>query len=155
IGSHADIQAAQLDDVKAFFKQYYAPNNCSLVIVGDIDKAATKQLVEAYFGPLKRGTDVPPITAKTPAIEAERRATVKDHVELAPVYAGWITSPIFKPGDADADIAAQILGVGNSSRLYKRLVYEQQIAQSVTAQQYSLILGSVFEITLTARPGHT
>src|SRR5262249_47603506 len=61
IESHADIQAARLDDVKAFFKQYYAPNNCSLVIVGDIDKAATKQLVEAYFGPLRRGPDVPPI----------------------------------------------------------------------------------------------
>src|SRR5262245_197468 len=155
IGSHADIQAARLDDVKAFFKQYYAPNNCSLVIVGDIDKAATKQLVEAYFGPLRRGPDVPPIAATTPPIDAERRLTVKDHVELPRVYVGWITSPIFKPGDADADIAAEILGVGTSSRLYKRLVYEQQIAQSVSAQQQSLVLGSVFEITLTARPGHT
>ena len=155
IGSHTDIQAAQLDDVKAFFKQYYAPNNASLAIVGDIDKAATKRLVEKYFGPLKRGSDVPPITAKTPPIESERRRTVKDKIELPRVYAGWITSPIFKPGDADADVAAEILGGGTSSRLYKKLVYEQQIAQSVTALQYSLMLGSVFEITVTARPGHT
>jgi zinc protease len=155
IGSHADVQAAQLDDVKAFFKQFYSPNNCSLAIAGDIDKAATKKLVEKYFGPLKRGADVPPFTAKTPAIDAERKVVMKDHVELPRLYVGWITSPIFKPGDADADIAAEILGGGNSSRLYKRLVYEQQIAQSVTAQQYSLILGSVFELTLTARPGHT
>src|SRR3954467_7481995 len=69
IGSHADIQAAQLDDVKAFFKQYYAPNNGSLAIVGDIDKASAKRLVEKYFGPLKRGRDVPPISAKTPPVD--------------------------------------------------------------------------------------
>jgi zinc protease len=155
IGSHADIQAAQLDDVKAFFKQYYAPNNASLAIVGDIDKAATKRLVEKYFGPLKRGPDVPPITAKTPPIESERRRTVKDKIELPRIYAGWITSPIFKPGDAEAAVAAEILGRGTSSRLYKRLVYEQQIAQSVSAVQYSLTLGSVFEIIVTARPGRT
>ena len=155
IGSHADIQAAQLDDVKAFFKQYYAPNNCSLAIVGDIDKAATKRLVEKYFGPLKRGPDVPSITARTPPVAGERRQTVKDHIELPRAYVGWITSPIFKPGDADADVTAEILGGGTSSRLYKRLVYEQQIAQSVTALQYSLILGSVFEIAVTARPGHS
>jgi zinc protease len=107
IGSHADIQAAQLDDVKAFFKQYYAPNNCSLAIVGDIDKAATKRLVEKYFGPLKRGPDAPPISAKTPPVEAERRQTVTDKIELPRLYVGWITSPIFKPGDADADVAAE------------------------------------------------
>ncbi len=155
IGSHADIQAAQLDDVKAFFKQYYTPNNASLAIVGDIDKDATKKLVEKYFGPLKRGPEVPPITVTTPPIERERRQVVPDKVELPRVYEAWITSPIFKPGDADADVAATILGGGRSSRLYKRLVYEQQIAQSVAVQQYSLLLGSVFNVEVTARPGHT
>ena len=154
IGSHADIQAAQLDDVKAFFKQYYAPNNASLAIVGDIDKARTKQLVEKYFGPLKRGPAVPAIKATTPPIEAERRQVVRDKIELPKLYMGWITSPIFAPGDADADVAAGILGGGKSSRLYKRLVYEQQIAQQVLAQQYSLMLGSFFDIEVTASPGH-
>ena len=67
----------------------------------------------------------------------------------------WVTSPILKPGDADADIASNMLGGGRSSRLYKKLVYEKQIAQSVSAQQYSLILGSIFQIEATARPGHT
>ena len=155
IGSHADIQAARLDDVKAFFKQYYAPNNASLAIVGDIDTAATKRLVEKYFGSLKRGPDVPPIAAKVPTIDRERRLIVKDKIELPRIYLGWITSPIFKPGDAEAMVAAEILGGGTASRLYKRLVYEQQIAQSVVAVQYSLILGSVFEVTVTARPGRT
>ena len=155
IGSHADIQAAELDDVKAFFKQYYTPNNASLAIVGDIDKDATKKLVDKYFGSLKRGPEVPAINVATPPIQAERRQVVTDKIELPRVYMAWITSPIFKPGDADADIASVVLGGGKSSRLYKRLVYDQQIAQAVAVQQYSLMLGSVFNIAVTARPGHT
>src|SRR2546426_3417619 len=100
IGSHADIQAARLDEVKKFFKLYYAPNNASLAIVGDIDKAATRRLVEKYFGPLKRGPDVPPLRVETPSITAERRLVVKDHVELPRVYVAWLTPTIFSPGDA-------------------------------------------------------
>jgi zinc protease len=155
IGSHVDIQAAKLDDVKSFFKQYYAPNNASLAIVGDIDKGKTKALVEKYFGPLKRGTEVPKVNVTTPPITAERRVVVTDRVELPRVYMAWITPAFFKPGDADADLVGNILGGGNSSRLYKKLVYEQQIAQDVTAFQYSLALGSTFQIVATVRPGHT
>jgi zinc protease len=155
IGSHADIQAAELEDVKNFFRLYYAPNNASLAIVGDFDPAATRKLVEKYFGSLKRGSPVPKITVQTPPITSERRAVVRDRVELPRVYMAWITSPIFQPGDADADLAALVLGGGRSSRLYKALVYDKQIAQDVSAQQYSLTLGSVFQIEATARPGHT
>jgi zinc protease len=155
IGSHEDIQAAKLDDVQRFFRQYYAPNNASLAIVGDIDPAQTKALVQKYFGSLKRGPAVPPIKAATPRIAMERRVVVPSRVELPRVYMAWITPAIFKPGDADADITATILGGGRSSRLYKKLVYEKQIAQNVSAQQYSLILGSMFQIEATARPGHT
>jgi zinc protease len=155
IGSHVDIQAAKLGDVRSFFKQYYAPNNASIAIVGDIDPAQAKELVAKYFGPLKRGPAVPKVTVNTPPITAERRVVVHDHVELPRVYEAWLTSPIFKPGDADADLTAQILGGGRSSRLYKKLVYEKQIALDVSASQESLTLGSVFEIVATARPGHT
>jgi len=155
IGSHADIQAVKLDDVRRFFKQYYSPNNASLAIVGDFDPALAKSLVEKYFSTLKRGADVPAIKAETPKITSERRKVVKARVELPRVYMAWVTSPILKPGDADADIASNVLGGGRSSRLYKKLVYEKQIAQSVSAQQSSLILGSVFQIEATARPGHT
>jgi zinc protease len=155
IGTHEDIQAAKLEDVQRFFRQYYAPNNASLAIVGDIDPVQAKPLVQKYFGTLKRGTPVPPIKATTPKITSERRKVVPSRVELPRVYMAWITAPIFKPGDADADIAATLLGGGRSSRLYKRLVYEKQIAQNVSAQQYSLILGSIFQIEVTARPGHT
>ena len=82
IGSHADIQAAKLEDVREFFRQYYAPNNATIAIAGDIDKAATKKLIEKYFGTLKRGPAVPPVNVQTPVITSERRLVVEDRVEL-------------------------------------------------------------------------
>ncbi len=153
IGSHLDIQSAKLEDVRNFFKLYYAPNNASLAIVGDFDPEKARELVQKYFGLLKRGEDVPKIMAHTPPITSERHAVLQDNVQLPRVYMGWLTSPIFKPGDAEADLAATILGGGKSSRLYKKLVYEKQIAQDVTVNQQSLILGSVFEVQVTAKAG--
>ena len=155
IGSHADIQAAKLDDVKRFFKQYYAPNNATLTLVGDFDPAQAKQLITKYFGTLKRGAAVPPIKVNTPPITAERRKVVPSRVELQRVSMAWITPAFFQPGDAEADITATILGGGRSSRLYKKLVYERQIAQDVSAVQQSFGIRSVFQIDATARPGRT
>src|SRR5207245_2899808 len=153
IGSHFDIQSAKLEDVRNFFKLYYAPNNASLAIVGDFHPQRARELVEKYFAPLKRGEGVPKIKAHTPPIASERHAVIQDNVQLPRVYMGWLTSPIFKPGDAEADLAATILGGGKSSRLYKKLVYEKQIAQDVSVNQQSLILGSVFEVQATAKAG--
>ncbi len=153
IGSHADIESAELDDVRSFFRQYYTPNNASLAIVGDIDKAHAKAWVEKYFGPIPAGPAVPKIDATTPPITSERRKIVTDKVELPRVYMDWFTASIYQPGDAEAQMAAQILGGGKSSRLYKKLVYEKQIAQDVSAEQYSYLLGSVFQIQATAKPG--
>jgi zinc protease len=155
IGSHADIEAARLKDVQEFFRLFYSPNNASLAIVGDIDKSKTRALVERYFGPIPAGLPIPKVDVKTPRIRSERRVTVSDQVELPRVYMAWITSPIFKPGDAETDLLAQILGGGKSSRLYKRLVYDKRIAQDVIAHQHSLNLGSVFYIQATAKPGIT
>jgi zinc protease len=155
IGSHADIQAARLGDVQNFFRKYYAPNNASLAIVGDIDKAAAKRLVEKYFGPLKSGPPVQKPSVQTPPITSERRAVVTDRVELPRVYMAWLSPAIFTQADAEADVAASALGGGKSSRLYKALVYDQQIAQEVVAYQQSMMLTSAFIIEATARPGHT
>jgi len=155
IGSHQDIQAAQLEDVRDFFQEYYAPNNASLAIVGDFDRDRTVALVEEYFGTLWRGPDVPAAAAETPPITEERRREVPSRVELPSVYMGWLTAPLYAPGDAEADVAAQILGGGRSSRLYKALVYDQQIAQNVQVFQQSMSLGSVFQVRATARPGYT
>jgi zinc protease len=155
IGSHADIQAARLEDAREFFKRYYAPNNASIAIVGDFDPAQTKAAIKKYFGTLKRGAAVPPIDVRTPRIEAERRKVVNDRIELPRVYMTWLTPSIYKPGDAEAVVAGEILGGGRASRLYQKLVYEKQIAQDVQARQESLLLGSQFQIDATARPGHT
>jgi zinc protease len=155
IGSHADIEAARLRDVRDFFRLYYAPNNASLAIVGDIDPDRAMVLVEKYFGTIPSGPPVPRIDTATPPITSARRATIADQVELPRVYMAWLTDSIFKPGDAECDLIGRILGGGKSSRLYRRLVYEKRLAQDVTAQQYSLALGSVFLIEATAKPDVT
>lgn len=155
IGSHADIQGARLEDVRNFFTDYYGPNNASLVIAGDIDKAKVRELVARYFGGLRRGPDVVRPKVVTPPITAERRVVVRDRVELPRVFMGWLTPAAYQPGDAELAVAATILGGGKSSRLYKSLVYERQIAQDVSSTQTSLGLASTFVVDVTARAGHT
>ncbi len=155
IGSHADVQAAQLGDVRDFFKKYYAPNNATLAVVGDLDVAKTKALIEKYFATLPSGPAVEPVNVQTPPITAEKRVALTDQVELPRLYMGWLTSPSFSPGDAEAVITAQLLGGGKASRMYRTLVYDRKIAQDASAQQQSQSLGSVFQITVTAKPGHT
>jgi zinc protease len=152
IGSHADIEAARLEDVREFFRLYYAPNNASLAIVGDIDPDKARALVGKYFGSIPSGPPVPRIDVVTPAIASPRRATVPDQVELPGVFMAWLTDPIFKAGDAECDLIGRILGSRKSSRLYRRLVYERRLAQDVSAHQYSLALGSVFIVEATAKP---
>ncbi len=153
IGSHADIESAQLADVRGFFRDYYVPNNATMVIVGDFDKARAKALVEKYFGPLPAGKPVVKPVVTTPPITAERRLVVTDKVELPRVSMSWLTPAAYKPGDAEADLLGIILGGGKASRLYRKLVYEQQIAQDVSVAQSSMMLTSVFQIEVTARPG--
>jgi zinc protease len=153
IGSHADIEAAKLADVREFFRLYYSPNNASLAIVGDIDPSKTRKLVEKYFGPIPAGKPVPSAAVSTPPITSEKRINVGDLVELPRIYMAWITPPAFTQADAECDLAARILGGGKSSRLYRQLVYEKRIAQDVGAHQLSLALGSIFAIEATCKPG--
>ncbi|RZA34762.1 MAG: insulinase family protein, partial [Lysobacteraceae bacterium] len=153
IGSHADIQNAKLEDIRQFFARYYGPNNASIVIAGDIDKAKTRALVEKYFGGLRRSPPVARPSVATPPITSERRVVVHDRVELPRVFMGWLTPPAYQAGDAELAVAAEILGGGKASRLYKKLVYERQIAQDVDASQNSQGLASTFVIDVTARPG--
>jgi zinc protease len=155
IGSHEDIEAARLRDVREFFKLYYAPNNAGLAIVGDFDQEQTRALVQKYFGSIRAGEPVPRPDVQTPPITSEKRLVVQDDVELPRVYVGWITDPVYSQGDAECDLIARILGGGKSSRLYRRLVYEKRIAQDAAAQQCSLLLGSIFSIEATAKPGVT
>ena len=156
IGSHADIQAARLDDVRAFFRQYYVPNNASLVIVGDIDVARTRALVEKYFGTIPRGADVPRrVVAPAAPPTREERVSLTDTVELPRVIMGWLTPPILGPGDYDANVTSRLLDGTRASPLSRRLVHDLRIAQSVSVDVSSMAEGSVFTITATAKPGHT
>ena len=153
MGSHADIQSIKLADVKAFARRYYRPNNATLVLAGDFDPARAKALVQKYFGPLQPGEAVPEVKVAQPKITAERRITVTDRIELPRLTMAWHTPAVFQPGDAELDVASHILGGGKSSRLYKTLVYDKQLAQSVQVQQGSASLGSVFSVEVLARPG--
>jgi zinc protease len=153
IGSHADIQSIRLADVKAFARTYYRPNNATLVLAGDFKPDEAKRLVHKYFDSLKSGAPVPPVAVAQPQITTEQRLQLTDRVELPRLSLAWHTPAIFQPGDADLDVASHILGGGRASRLYQKLVYERQIAQTVSVEQDSRSLGSVFGVEVTARPG--
>ena len=153
IGSHEDLTAASLDDVKEFFKTYYTPNNLSLVIAGDFDKAEAKRLVEKYFGGIAPGPALDRPARWVPKLEGERVVEVKDRVPLQRVYVAWPTMPFFEAGDAELDLAATVLADGLSSRLTKALVYDRQMASDVSAFQYSREIASSFIVIATARPG--
>ena len=155
IGSQEDLTAASIDDVSDFFKTYYAPNNAALVIAGDIDPAATKEMVEKYFAALPPGPAVERVSNWMPELDGPRRAVAEDNIKLPRLYYVWHTPGFYKPGDAEFDLLSNILSTGKTSRLYKSLVYEQEIAQDVASFQASRLMGSTFQIRVTAREGHT
>lgn len=155
IGSMDDLSAASLDDVVEFFKMYYAPNNASLVVAGDIDIDATRALVEKWFGAIPRGPDIPPQAPAPASLTEVRRKTLTDRVQLPRLYLAWHTPALYAPGDATLDIVSELLTGGKTSRLYRRLVYDMQIAQDVSAFQQSRALGGVYMIVATARPGQS
>ena len=155
IGSMEDLTAASFEDVARFFRTYYVPNNASLVIAGDIEIDATRKLVEKWFAEIPRGKPVPALAPPTPVLDGVKRKTITDRVQLPRLYMGWHTPPFMKPGDAALDIVANLLAGGKNSRLYRRLVYDLQIAQDVSAFQQSQALGSNFFVIATARPGES
>ncbi len=155
IGSHEDLEAATLDDVKAFFKTWYVPNNATLVIAGDFDEATIKATVEKYFGSIPAGAEPVVTTQMAPPIPAEKRASFTDDVELPKLYMGWVSPKILSEGDAELQLAGMILADGKSSRLYRELVEKKQIAQSVKAYQYPLTYGSVFAVEVIGKPGQS
>ena len=155
IGSMEDLSAAGYEDVVQFFKKYYGPNNASLVVAGDIEPAQTRRLVEKWFSDVPKGAGVDPLAAPAVRLAEEKRLTLEDRVQLPRLYMAWITPPHLHPGDEALDVLAGVLASGKNSRLYKRLVYELQVAQDVSAVQQSQKLASVFLVTVTAREGHT
>ena len=155
IGYQEDLSAASLDDVKGFFSQWYNPNNACLTVAGDAKPSEVKRLVEKYFGEVAAGPEPPTLKPRPATLEAERRDVLEDQVALPQLTLGWDTVPQWAPDDAVLDIAADILGQGKASRLYQRMVYREQAAQSVNAFQFSRELAGSFQVTVQAREGFT
>jgi zinc protease len=155
IGYMEDLTAASYEDVVAFFKKYYAPANASLVIAGDINPAEVRTKVERWFSDVKAGPAPEPMTVPGVKLTSLQKKTITDRVQLPRITIAWLTPRHYEPGDAALDIVADVLAGGRNSRLYKRLVYDMQIAQEVTAYQSSQSLSSYFVVEAMPRPGHT
>jgi zinc protease len=155
IGSHEDLKAASIEDVREFFKRFYGPENAVLAIAGDVDTAKARALVEKWFGGIPGKP--PPAHQKPVAVPLtqEKRVTMEDRVQLPRLYVAWQSPKVFAPGDAALDLAGQVLTDGKSARLVQRLVMEERIAQDVSAGQMSQTLGSMFLVTATPKPGVT
>jgi zinc protease len=154
IGSMDDLSAAALDDVKDFFRQYYAPNNATITIAGDFHPDSAKAWVKKYFGAIPRGAMA--ITRPVaPAITLTRDTVlvVEDRVQLPRVYYTWHGVKAFSTDDAALDAFTDIVANGKSSRLYRTLVYEKQLAQDVRMSNQSQKLDGMIQLVVTAKPG--
>jgi zinc protease len=154
IGSMADISAASYQDVVSFFKSWYGPANASLVIAGDVKASEVRAQVEKWFGEIPESQPVEPLVPRPVVLTAEKRLVLEDRVQLPRLYLAWPAPPEYSASSAAVDALAGVLAEGKNSRLYKRLVYELQVAQDVTAFQDPGALASVFLVIVTARSGH-
>ncbi|HWO72891.1 MAG TPA: insulinase family protein, partial [Dehalococcoidia bacterium] len=152
IGSQEHLDAATLEDVKAFFRRYYAPNNASLAIAGDIDVEETKKLVERYFADLQPAPPVARLQRWMPSLPGEGRLELADSVQLSRLYFAWVGPPRFDPDEPALDVLMTILAEGRSSRLYQSLVYEKQIARAVSAYYASMEIAGEIRIDATVAP---
>jgi zinc protease len=156
IGYMDDIAAATLEEVRQFFRTYYAPNNAVLTLAGDLDPDAALQRVEAWFGDIPAGPPVPPISpvaAQPPPLGGEQREVLEDDVSLPRVYFGFRGPAYGQRGWYAADLLSGVFSGGKSSVLYRDLVYERQIAQDVAAWISPFEAVATFMIVATARPG--
>ena len=152
IGSAEDLKAMQLDEVREFFATYYHPANASLTLAGDLNADEGFRLAEAYFGDLPAGKRPAPVQAQA-TLASHKRLLLEDRVELPRIYLAWHSPAMFSAGDAELDLTADLIAHGKTSRLYRTLVYERQIAADVVAYQHSREISGVFQIAATAVPG--
>jgi zinc protease len=154
IGSMEDLSAAALDDVQDWFKTYYGPANAVIVVAGDVKADDVKARVEKFFGDIPSGPPIAKHEAWVAKMEGAHRQTRQDRVPQSRIYKVWNTPQYGTDDDAYLDLAARVLATaGKTSRLYKRLVYDDQIATRVVAVQDTGEIGSQFAIDSSARPG--
>jgi zinc protease len=153
IGSHEDLEAATLLDVREFFLTWYVPNNATLCLSGDFDPEQAKAWILKYFGPLHRHAEPEPARAGEVAAPLPHTIELTDDVQLPRIYMVWQSPALFAPGDAELDVLSSVLSDGKSSRLHRRLVFDERIAKDVDAAQYSSELGSTYQVMATVAPG--
>jgi len=155
IGSMDHLNAAQLDEFMAFYKKFYVPNNATLSIAGDIDVEKTKELIAAYFGDIPRGAAVVQPTVQEPALGGEKTATIYDNIQLPAIMMGYRMPPQTSDDAYALQMASSVLSGGPSSRMYKRLVDQDQTALQVFAFPFSLEQGGAFITFSLANAGKT
>ncbi|HLX44636.1 MAG TPA: insulinase family protein, partial [Bryobacteraceae bacterium] len=153
IGSMDDLNAASLSDVQEWFKTYYGPSNAVLVLAGDITPQVAKEKVQKYFGDIPAGPPVATHREWIAKMTGTHRGSVEDRVPQARIYKVWNIPGYSQAGDDYLDLVSDCLARGKNSRLYKRLVYDDQIATDVSATVNPGEIGGQFEIRATARPG--
>ena len=153
IGSMADLDAASLDDVKAWFSDHYGPNNAVLVLAGDIDPATARPLVEKYFGGIARGPQVQLPVAPVPTLAAPKAETITDRVASTRLYRMWAVPGLNDRDSVALDVAAATLGGLSSARLYQELVKKEKLAVAARASNQSFAQVGIFQITVDLKPG--
>jgi zinc protease len=152
IGSVEDLARATLDDARAFLARFYQPGNASLVVAGDVTPEAVLPQIEELFGHIPGSPPAPPMRVPAPT-PRRSRTWLEDRVQLPRLYLAWPSPAIFAAGDAELDLAGDLLGNGRTSRLYRRLIHDRRVATEVAASQASRYLGSFFQVVATAAPG--
>ena len=153
IGSMEDLNAASLEDVRTWFRTYYGPANTVLVLAGDIDPATALKKTQQYFGDIPSGPPIAKYDRWIPQISGTRLQQVSDRVPQARVYKVWNIPAYGEAETVHLEFVTGVLTAGKTSRLYKRLVYDEQIATEVSAYVDDREISSQFVITATARPG--
>lgn len=153
IGSMADLDSASLDDVKGWFRDNYGPNNSILVLAGDIDAASAKAKVAKWFGDIKPGPAVKPVSAPVPTLPAPLAKTIKDQVATTRIYRMWAVPGLDNPDYLPLDLGASVLGGLASSRLDDALVRQQKLAVSVSAEAEIFAQASQFVVKADVTPG--
>jgi zinc protease len=154
IGSMTDLSAASEEDVKNFFRLYYAPNNAYLAIVGDFDAAQAKAWVAKYFGDIPRGKPITRPKVDPVVLDAEKRLVYEDRVQVPRLYVQWPTVGETSDDRFALDVLGTILAGARTARITKALVYDEQAAASVAVGQSSNEDVGEFIVMITPRPGH-
>ena len=154
IGSQEDLDAASLEDIKDFFHRFYSPSNSSLAIAGDMDRERTLELVHRYFGDLPPGPSVLRTGRFDSSLGGRVELEIRDRVSLPRLYIAWPTPPHLHADDAPLDLLQSVLADGMTSRLYRSLVYDKQIAQSAHVRYHAAEISGQFIVEVTAAADH-